>query len=500
MLTPLIMDKSPSHVVSVVSAMDENLLLVIRNLENRIGELEQQVASFDGRVGAAATHSQVDAILAAQSTNITEALNTLNMNMIAYVNDLFASAAGRDEMQNLFVSSRDEMRSSLAQSRDFVNTLIEASTVSLREMLNAMNTELIAYIERRMADAKHEQIDALLAAQTKNTTEMLNALNTSLIAYADGLFAASAGRDEMLSRLAQSQASVTGLVEASTASLRDMLNTMNSDLLTYTERRLAEFAEEQYQLLMQSRRAAFSPNGWVSGGSWNRTGQATPPKRKDHAPALQDVFASLARRAPAAWPLFKQALDIGTRSYEGFPVGSCSVDGHREAERFGAFIYPYLRGYVLDVGCGPQPIPSYLSGYPTELIRGIDPISTADEHPFEFVSAVAEDIPWEEASFDVVCSGTTLDHFFLLDVALREIRRVLKPGGHFVAWISEAPGSELYDPYGERLTQADEEHLFHIDRAWFLPVMHELAFEEIEILSFSVPFKHLFMSFRKPGA
>ena len=113
---------------------------------------------------------------------------------------------------------------------------------------------------------------------------------------------------------------------------------------------------------------------------------------------------------------------------------------------------------------------------------------------------MAEDIPWRDASFDVVCSGTTLDHFFLLDVALKETRRVLKPGGHFVAWISEAPGSAPYDPYRDDIVAADEEHLFHIDRAWFLPMMRELGFEEIEILALSIPFKHLYMSFRKPDA
>ncbi|MGE3781346.1 MAG: methyltransferase domain-containing protein [Alphaproteobacteria bacterium] len=449
MLAPPVMDKSPSHVGNTGSSSGDDPLLVIRNLENRIDQLERYVALLDGRIGAAATYAQVDALAAAQSKNITEVLNALNMNMIAYVDDLFASAAKRDEMQNLLVESRDSL-----------TTLIEASTVNLREMLNAMNADLLAYLEQRVTGAIHEQIDALLASQTKNIMEM---------------------------------------VEASTASLRGMLNTMNSDLLAYTERRLAELAEEQYKLLMQSRQAAAAANGWVRGEARDGAGHARP-KRSDHAPALHDVFASLARRAPSAWPLFERALDIGTRSYEGFPVGSCSVEGHREAERFGAFIAPYLRGYVLDVGCGPQPIPSYLSDYPVEAIRGIDPISTADEHPFEFVSAVAEDIPWEEASFDVVCSGTTLDHFFLLDVALREIRRVLKPGGHFVAWISEAPGSAPYDPYRDHLTPADEEHLFHIDRTWFLPLMHDLQFEEVEVLSFSVPFKHLFMSFRKPGA
>jgi SAM-dependent methyltransferase len=395
------MDELQSKTVSVTFPSGYNPFRAVRDLESRIGELDQRVAALDGRVLAAATTEQVNSLLTAQSENIIEALNTLNTNLITYVNDLFASSGSRDEIRNL-----------LAQSQDSVNTLVEASNKSLREMLSAMNVELLAYAERR----------------------------------------------------------------------------------------LAEFAEEYYELLMRSRRAASAQGGWASSLARDNADNTAPPIRKDRVPALEDVFALLARRAPAAWPIFKQALNIGTRSYEGFPVGSCSVKGHREAERFGAFIAPYLRGYVLDVGCGPQPAPSYLRDYPVALIRGIDPISKPEEHPFEFVSAVAEDIPWQDASFDIVCSGTTLDHFFLLDVALKEIRRVMKPGGHFVAWISEAPGSEPYDPYRNEIAAADEEHLFHIDRTWFLPMMRELGFEEVEILALSIPFKHLYMSFRKPSA
>ncbi|MGD9615083.1 MAG: methyltransferase domain-containing protein [Alphaproteobacteria bacterium] len=420
--------------MSPKSRASHNPFRIIRDLESRVDELGQRVAVLDSRFGAAVTHAQVDSLLTAQSKNITDVMNALNMNLIAYAEDRFVPAEWRDEVQRLIASSRDEMHSRLASWRDEIQNQITLS------------------------------------------------------------------RDEMQSRVILSQDSANTLVEASAQSLREMLNAMNAELLAYTERRLTEFAEEYYELLMRSRRAAVAQNGWASGPARNVAAGARPPKRKDHAPALETVFASLACRAPAAWPVFKQALDVGTRSYEGFPVGSCSIAGHREAERFGAFIAPYLRGYVLDVGCGPQPVPSYLRDYPAGLICGIDPISTADEHPFEFVPAVAEEIPWQDASFDVVCSGTTLDHFFLLDVALSEIRRVLKPGGHFVAWISEAPGSQPYNPYREDITPADEEHLFHIDRAWFLPMMRELGFEEVEILVFSVPFKHLFMSFRKPVA
>jgi SAM-dependent methyltransferase len=349
----------------------------------------------------------------------------------------------------------------------------------LKSRLGELDRRVTALDSQVGAAATQEQVHSLLTAQSNSFTELLNSLNMNV--------------------LAASQDSAISLVEASAKGVREMLNAMNADLLAYTERRLAEFADEYYELLMRSRRAAFAQNR-SAGALSEKAGCAAPPVRKDNAPALEDVFALLARRAPAAWSVFKQALDVGTRSYEGFPVGSCSVEGHREAERFGAFIMPYLRGYVLDLGCGPQPVPSYLRDYPVALIRGIDPISKPEDHPFEFVSAMAEDIPWRDASFDVVCSGTTLDHFFLLDVALKETRRVLKPGGYFIAWISETPGSAPYDPYRDDIVAADEEHLFHIDRAWFLPMMRELGFEEIEILALSIPFKHLYMSFRKPDA
>ena len=46
----------------------------------------------------------------------------------------------------------------------------------------------------------------------------------------------------------------------------------------------------------------------------------------------------------------------------------------------------------------------------------------------------------------------------------------------------------------------DSEHMYHIDRAWFLPMMSEIGFETAEVILFPLPFKYLFMSFRKPGA
>lgn len=216
--------------------------------------------------------------------------------------------------------------------------------------------------------------------------------------------------------------------------------------------------------------------------------------------SLDEARNRLRAAAPLNWPLYVECLDRGTASYARFPPGSCSTSAHPQAELFRAFLRPYLRGPVLDVGCGPQPVPWYLSDYDTQWISGIDPISDAQQHPFSFVSGFGEFLPWEDGAFDVVISGTSVDHYYLLDRGLQEAFRVLRPRGHFVAWIAEFAGAPPYEPYGSRMTAPyDDEHLFHIDRAWFLPLMARTGFVAQEVLHLELPFHQLFMSFEKPG-
>ncbi len=215
--------------------------------------------------------------------------------------------------------------------------------------------------------------------------------------------------------------------------------------------------------------------------------------------ALPQARSRLQAAAPLNWPTYLECLERGTASYECFPSGSCSTVAHPQADLFRAFVRPYLRGQVLDVGCGPQFVPWYLHDYPLSCISGIDPISAPADHPFHFVPGFGELLPWDDAQFDVVVSGTSLDHYYLLDIGMREAFRVLRPGGHFLAWITEFAGAPPYDPYSARLERPyDPEHLFHIDRSWFLPLMARSGFVESEILHFELPFNYLFMSFEKP--
>ena len=155
----------------------------------------------------------------------------------------------------------------------------------------------------------------------------------------------------------------------------------------------------------------------------------------------------------------------------------------------------YLRGAVLDVGCGPQPVPSYLDGYPPDRIAGIDPLPPTEGHPFSFVQTVAEFLPWDDKTFSVVVVATSLDHVLLPDRALAEFHRVLRDDGHLLVWVAHVPGAARYDPYRPDLDKIDDYHLFHFDRPWFEELLSE-RFTVEEAVSFSPPENSWFYSYR----
>jgi len=159
------------------------------------------------------------------------------------------------------------------------------------------------------------------------------------------------------------------------------------------------------------------------------------------------------------------AVDASGRCHD--PVFGRYREGHPVAELFRGFVAPYLRGLVLDVGLGPQPVPWYLEGYPKGLVAGIDPLAPATAHPFIFVQGVAEFLPWRDETFDVVVAATALDHLLVPAKAFEEIHRVLKPDGRFLVWTSFVEQAKPYDPYAGGVARVDDYHLFHYTRESF---------------------------------
>jgi ubiquinone/menaquinone biosynthesis C-methylase UbiE len=128
--------------------------------------------------------------------------------------------------------------------------------------------------------------------------------------------------------------------------------------------------------------------------------------------------------------------DNAAENYERFfvPVigGPFALDlvnsaGLRPAER------------VLDVGCGTGTIARLAAERvgPNGRVAGVDvnaamlPVarSLPSANPIKWYETAAESIPLPDESFDVAFCGLSLQFFADKTAALREIRRVLKPGG-----------------------------------------------------------------------
>jgi SAM-dependent methyltransferase len=212
---------------------------------------------------------------------------------------------------------------------------------------------------------------------------------------------------------------------------------------------------------------------------------------------LERSFAQLEARYPRLFPVWRTLLVTGEEAYRLNPAASVSVYDNPGSVKFRAFCLPSLKGTVLDIGCGPVPVPIYLDGYDLSAVAGIDPFGSADGHPFAFARAIAEDIPWQDAVFDNAVVATSLDHLLDLELGLREIARVIKPNGHLLAWVFFVPGAKRYDPATSDGESLDKFHLFHLDKPWFLELIteHFSILEEINIDNFSYFYRLL----RKPG-
>ena len=102
------------------------------------------------------------------------------------------------------------------------------------------------------------------------------------------------------------------------------------------------------------------------------------------------------------------------------------------------------KGRILEVGCGPGSFAEEVVGRDLvcldpipEMLRSaesrVNPKRTArGDSAVEFVEATAEDLPFDDNSFDAVCSLFSFRDWYDKRAGLSEALRVLKPGGIIV--------------------------------------------------------------------
>jgi len=219
------------------------------------------------------------------------------------------------------------------------------------------------------------------------------------------------------------------------------------------------------------------------------------------------IFFRLARGHPG--PSFRLCIEMPSSSYhealwEGVPAGSQPPEFARRRD----FLLGHVRAgeRVLDVGCGEGRFASELARANVRVV-GVDvaeePLRRARERDprLDLRLLAADDNndnnddgrwPLEDAGFDAVWAGETIEH--VADTArwLSEVRRVLRPGGRLllstpdhgrlaVLWLalSRRAFETHFDPLAD--------HLRFYTRATLTRLLGEFGFQDVSVRSAAGP-------------
>lgn len=92
----------------------------------------------------------------------------------------------------------------------------------------------------------------------------------------------------------------------------------------------------------------------------------------------------------------------------------------------------YCKGKLLDLGCGNVPLYAFYQNYITDSIC-VDWENSLHVNPYlDFHADLNQPLPLESNAFDTVILSDVLEHLRKPEQLLKEIFRVLKPGGHLL--------------------------------------------------------------------
>lgn len=156
----------------------------------------------------------------------------------------------------------------------------------------------------------------------------------------------------------------------------------------------------------------------------------------------------------------------------------------KDLQRLAHWLGERPQARVLDVGCGAGHASFVAAGTAAQVTaydlsdnmlavvreaahaRGLTNIETRQGQ--------AEALPFSEASFDVVISRYSAHHWHDVGRALREIKRVLKPGGEFILMDIASPGQPVRDVWLQTIEMLrDPSHVHNYSQGEWLRLVNE---------------------------
>ena len=170
----------------------------------------------------------------------------------------------------------------------------------------------------------------------------------------------------------------------------------------------------------------------------------------------------------------------------------------RDLQRLAERLADFPQAHVLDMGCGAGHASFAAAGQVTQVVaydlssQMLEVVAqAASDKGFVNIATqqgYAESLPFADASFDVVISRYSAHHWHDVGQALREVKRVLKPGGAVIIMDVMSPGHPVRDVWLQTVEALrDTSHVRNYSSGEWLAMANEAGLVTNNLLTDRLP-------------
>lgn len=389
-----------------------------------------------------------------------------------------------DNLPDIIRDRVDEMHSRLTNS-DWALQALGKNMASLMNEVSGMRDDVLSASMARRTYNAVEDIRTLVeemprrAGSSVQTEELVARMEATI----DSVRTAIAARpDDLAKTLEQAKQDILATLEGKSVDMSGPIEQSRQDILTQIGSSISAHASQilsridtKHEALVQGVNATLSAieSAALQQQAWSQPFDGERPAViEGYDP--DTIMDSLKEHDPVTYKVWKPVFEAGEQPYHDEPDHNCSTWSTPLTPRFRDYVSLFAKGSILDIGCGPHPMPAYLEGYPVERLTGLEPLEISGDAAFPIIKGVNEFLPWADNSFETVVNATAIDHVMDLERSLSETCRILKADGRFIIWFADVSGMENYAKMPpENRVPVDSYHLFHVSSDWFLPTINQ---------------------------